>query len=130
MLYPEAAVAVPVPETADPTDGVVFATRLSPNCLLFIEEAVGELSAVIVLLPEVSVEPLTEIEYPRLPLVEAVREDVAEPVELVVSVPSEAVAEASVKVRASSTLAVTVICPAVDVATVPVSIGVVQVASE
>lgn len=52
------------------------------------------------------------------------------PVVPVVIVPSPTVALESVKVRASSTLAVTVICPAVEEAKVPVSTAVVQLAAE
>jgi hypothetical protein len=80
--------------------------------------------------PEVSVVPFTVIEYPDDPLVEAVIDEVAVPVELVDRVPRAAVADDRVKVSVSSTLAVTVICPAVEVATVPVSTAVVQALSE
>lgn len=52
--------------------------------------------------------------------------DVPEPVVLVVKVPSATVAEVNVNVRVSSTDAVTVICPAVDAATVPLSTAPVQ----
>src|SRR5438445_736124 len=52
------------------------------------------------------------------------------PVLLVVIVPKATVALASVKVSVSSTLAVTVIWPAVEAATVPLSMPVVQAASE
>ena len=56
--------------------------------------------------------------------------EVALPVVDGVRAPSAAVALDRVKVRVSSTLAVTVICPAVDEAKVPVSTAVVQLASE
>lgn len=68
--------------------------------------------------------------YPVVPFVDAVIVDVPEPVDEVVRVPSPTVADVSVKVSVSSTLAVTVICPAVDAATVPVSTEVVQASSE
>ena len=63
-------------------------------------------------------------------MVPIVIDEVPVPVELVVMVPSGMVAVASVNVKVSSTEAVTVICPAVEVATAPASIGVVQAASE
>ena len=56
--------------------------------------------------------------------------DVPEPVVDVERVPSATVAAVSVKVNVSSTLAVTVICPAVEAATVPESTDVVHASSE
>ena len=56
--------------------------------------------------------------------------EVFEPVEAVVSDPSGTVVVPNVNVRVSSTDAVTVTNPAVEVATVPLSIVVVQAASE
>jgi len=52
------------------------------------------------------------------------------PVAALESVPRATVAAAKVKVNVSSTLAVTVIWPAVEAATVPVSMAVVHVAVE
>ena len=101
-----------------------------PNCFAFVLDAVGEASAVMVFAPEVSVVPATVIEYPFAAFVDAVILDVPDPVALVVSDPSGTVADARVKVSVSSTLAVTVIWPAVEVATVPVSTGTVHEASE
>jgi hypothetical protein len=63
-------------------------------------------------------------------LVETANVEVPFPVAEVVSVPSGTVVAASVKVRVSSTLAVTVTCPAVEAAIVPVSTPVVHVSSE
>lgn len=60
----------------------------------------------------------------------AVIVEVPEPVVAVVKVPRATVADASVKVSVSPTLAVTVICPAVDDATFPVSTAVVHASSE
>ena len=56
--------------------------------------------------------------------------DVPDAVVLDESVPKVTFVVASVKVKVSSTDAVTVTIPAVEVATVPVSIAVVQAASE
>lgn len=59
-------------------------------------------------------------------LVATVIDDVPVPVELIESAPSATVADASVKVNVSPTDAVTVICPAVEATTTPVSIAPVQ----
>lgn len=122
---------MPEPETFDPTAGVELLMRLIPNCSVFMADAVAVgVMASMLLPPDVSVDPVITIEYPEEALVDAVIEDVPEPVALVDKVPRATVADASVKLNVSSTLAVTVIAPAVELATVPVSIGVVQVASE
>jgi hypothetical protein len=63
-------------------------------------------------------------------LVEALIVEVPELVALDVNVPRATVELESVKVNVSSTDAVTVTCPAVDVATVPLSMPVVHAASE
>ena len=121
---------MPAPLAAEPTAGVVLATRFIPNCFVPVVETVGTVRAVIVFAPEVKVVPLTVIEYPLEAFVEALIVEVPETVELELSVPRGTAVLASVNVRASSTEAVTVTAPAVDVATVPVSIAVVQAASE
>lgn len=87
-------------------------------------------NAVIVFSPEVRVAPLTVMEYPLAALVAADIVEVPLPVVAVVRVPSATVAEANVNVNVSSTLAVTVICPAVEAATVPESTEVVHASSE
>lgn len=99
----------PPPLTFEPTDGVVFAFRLMPNWLVPWLLAVWLASAVIVFSPDVSVAPLTVIEYPLAALVAADMVDVPEPVVEVVSVPRATVADPRVNVSVSSTLAVTVI---------------------
>ena len=98
--------------------------------MLFITDAPPVVIAVIVFVPDVNVVPLYETEYPVEALVAKVILDVPVPVAPIDSVPNATVAAANVNVNVSSTFAVTVICPAVDVATSPVSIGVVQAASE
>ena len=75
--------------------------------------------------PDVKVVPLTVILYPLDALVAALIVEVPEPVLLVESVPRATVAALRVNVSVSSTLAVTVICPAVEDAIVPTSTGVV-----
>jgi hypothetical protein len=132
VLYPVAAVPDPLPETPEPTDGVVLAIRFIPNCDVLVLDAVGDDSAVIVFAPDVNVVPDTVIEYPVDAFVDA---DIVEVPKLVAAVVTGVgdkltVAAASVKLSASSTVALTVIWPAVEVATVPVSIAVVHVAVE
>jgi hypothetical protein len=68
--------------------------------------------------------------YPPEALVAADIVEVPEPVVLVLRVPRDTVAEDKVKVSVSSTLAVTVIWPAVEAATEPESTEVVQASSE
>lgn len=104
--------------------------RLMPNSWSPIVEAFAVPIAAIVPPGDVSVLPLYVSEYPLEAFVATPIVDVPVPVELVDRVPKATVAEASVKVSVSSTLAVTVILPAVDVATVPVSTVVVHEASE
>ena len=60
VLYPVAAAPEP-PLGLLPTAGVVFATRLRPNCCVFKIEAVGVVSALMVFDPDVSVVPDTVI---------------------------------------------------------------------
>lgn len=108
----------------------MLALRLIPNWLEFCVDVALEARAVIVFAPDVRVLPLTLITYPLVALVDALIVDVLLPVVAVVREPSATVALDNVKVSVSSTLAVTVICPAVEDATDPASIAVVQASSE
>lgn len=140
-------VAVPEPSGSTPTEGVVLALRLTPNCSVPVVDAVCDARAVMVGEPEqvgqVRVVPLIVIAYPLTPFVPTPICERPLFVELGDSEPSATlvpVAPAQLelvmpdvpvqKVRVSSTVAVTVIWLAVLAATVPVSTAVVYAVSE
>ena len=135
----------PEPEGLAPTLGVVLLRKLAPNCAVPGLEAVWLPRAAIVGDPaqeHVRVDPLTVIEYPDVPLVEAAMTDVPVFGFKVSNVPKLTELPATVpqlvpvidvpvqKTSDSSIVPLSVIAVAVLAATVPVSTAVVQAASE
>ncbi len=132
VLYAPTAAPLP-PVGFDPTAGVVFVLRLMPNPA--VPGTDGELEYEASAVPPAGLRAFGElyvIEYPLAALVEATSVDVPVLAAAVVIELGErlTVAAPRVKVNASSTVALTVITPAVEAATTPVSIGVVHAASE